>query len=141
VIDDGEDRSRRSTDRRIDGRTSSNVSTEVQTDDPDQGPHRGRSSCASDEHAQDCHGTSNRAVFADELAAYRVKVSDDDKDPSSNGEESPPERPGPPLAMAIHAATRWRTRVIHLGLEPPMAPEARFGDGENPRQHSSVAPV
>lgn len=60
--------------------------------------------------------------LADELAAFRVKVSEDGKDTFRNGREPANDDLVLTLAIAVYTATRQqrRSRITHVGLEPPV---------------------
>lgn len=61
-------------------------------------------------------------LLTDELAAYRVRVSEDGKDSFGNGREAPHDDLVLALAIAVYAAKKpqRRTRITHVGLEPPV---------------------
>ncbi len=66
-------------------------------------------------------------LLADELAAYRVTVSDDGRDTYGNGRETPNDDLVLALCIASYAATRprRRRRITHVGLEPSLAAASR----------------
>ncbi len=61
-------------------------------------------------------------LLTDELAAYRVKVTEDGKDTFGNGREAPNDDLVLALAIATYVASRprKRARITHVGLEPPV---------------------
>lgn len=67
-------------------------------------------------------------LLADELAAYRVKVSDDGRDSFGNGREAPHDDLVLALAIATYVAThpRRRNRITHVGLEPSLVTESHI---------------
>ena len=58
-------------------------------------------------------------LLADELAAYRVTLSEDGRDSYGNGREAPNDDLVLALAIGVYAATRQRRRagITHVGLE------------------------
>ena len=67
-------------------------------------------------------------LLADELAAYRVKVSEDGRDTYGNGREAPNDDLVLALAIATYVATRPRrtAKITHVGLEPPLGTGRHF---------------
>ena len=64
-------------------------------------------------------------LLADELAAYRITISNEGHDSYGNGREAPNDDLVLALSIAVYAANnpRRRRRITHVGLEPPL--EAR----------------
>ena len=67
-------------------------------------------------------------LLADELGAYRVTVNEDGRDTYGNGREAPNDESVLALAIATYTATRprRRTRITHVGPEPPLGIGSRF---------------
>jgi phage FluMu gp28-like protein len=67
-------------------------------------------------------------LLADELAAYRVTLSEDGRDSYGNGREAQNDDLVLALAIAAYVATQYRrrSRITHVGLEPPLATGNRF---------------